>query len=143
MALGIFAILFLISHVEYKVTFVIVVIVASILPDIDSGFSKIGKSRIFFLLQKLTKHRGFIHSFTFCVAVSVVLALYLPKLALPFFVGYGLHLFADALTIEGIRPFWPLKHMSTGKIRVGGASEQAVFATLCIVDVLMFVFLFL
>lgn len=136
-ALTLFSILFLIDHVQYKFAFVVVALVAGVLPDIDSGFSTLGKHGLFRPLQLLTRHRGIIHSFTFCVLVAAVLTAYFPIYALPFFLGYSLHLFADCFTVEGIRPFWPFKLESKGPLRVGSSLEELLFIGFCIVDVVL------
>lgn len=140
-AMTLFAVLFLFEHVEYTFVFVVVSLVSGILPDIDSGFSTLGKRKIFRPVQTLTRHRGFFHSLTFCIGISVLLAFYFPIYSLPFFLGYGLHLFADSFTVDGIRPFWPLKIESKGKLRAGSAFEGALFIGFCIIDaILLFVF---
>ena len=140
-AMTLFAVLFLFEHVEYTFAFIVISLISGVLPDIDSGFSTLGKRRIFKPVQILTHHRGFFHSLTFCIGISALLAFYFPIYALPFFLGYGLHLFADSFTVEGIRPFWPLKIESKGRLRVGSAFEGALFIGFCIIDVvLIFVF---
>ena len=88
LAIGAFAVIFLIQHVNNKLIFISVVLISSLLPDIDSGFSTLGRKGIFRPLQLFTKHRGIFHSFTFCVFVSVIFAFYVPVLAFPFFLGY-------------------------------------------------------
>lgn len=143
LAIAFFAAFFLLNHVTFKFTFIVVTLIATMLPDIDSAFSTMGKHMIVRPIQMLTKHRGFIHSFTLCLGISLLLALYLPVLALPFFLGYSLHLLVDSFTIEGIRPFWPFKSESRGMLRVGGSLEQAIFIGFCIVDIVLFVSLFL
>ncbi|MCH7567882.1 MAG: metal-dependent hydrolase [Nanoarchaeota archaeon] len=143
LVIGAFAVVFFLPYVSHKLIFVPVVLIASLLPDIDSGFSTLGRRKIFRPLQFLTKHRGIIHSFTFCIAVSVLLAFYFPLIAFPFFLGYALHLLADSWTIEGIRPFWPLKDISRGKIRVGGTMEETVFIVFIILDAIFLIFLFI
>jgi len=105
MSIAVFAVLFFLPHVNYKMIFIPVVLIATLLPDIDTAYSSLGKRIVFRPLQLFMKHRGIIHSFTFCIAVSVLFAFYIPVLAFPFFLGYALHLIADAWTVEGIRPF--------------------------------------
>ena len=85
LVIGAFAVLFFLPHVESKLIFAGVALIASVLPDIDSGFSTVGKKGIFRPLQMLTKHRGIIHSFTLCIAVSVLFAFFVPVLAFGFF----------------------------------------------------------
>lgn len=141
--LTLFSVLFLLDHVQYKFVFVVVALIAGILPDIDSGFSTLRKQGLFKTSSFFTRRTGIIHSFTFCTLVSVLLAAYLPIYALPFFLGYSLHLFADCFTTEGIRPFWPLKVESKGPLRVGSSLEQVLFIGFCIVDVVLVINLFL
>ncbi len=139
MAIAVFAVLFLVEHTVYKYSFIAVTLLASFIPDIDSGFSTMGKWNIFRPIQFFTKHRGVIHSFTLCIILSFLLAWFWPIYALPFFLGYALHLLADSFTVEGIRPFWPLKKMSQGSLRVGGPLEHVLFAGFCIIDLVLFI----
>ena len=143
LAIGAFLALLFLEQVRYKLVFIPVVLLASLLPDIDSAYSYLGHHKVFRPLQFFVRHRGLIHSFTFCVAISVLLAFFFPVVALGFFVGYAGHLFSDSLTVEGIRPFWPLEKESVGKIRVGGRIETGVFTALCIADAVLFVGLFI
>ena len=90
----------------------------------------------------LTKHRGLFHSFTFCILVTFILTLYWPDLAFPFFLGYGLHLLADSWTVEGIKPFWPMKLVSRGNVKVGGTIENTLFLVFVLMDILFAILLF-
>lgn len=137
LAITLFFVLLLISGVEHKVTFIIVALIATFIPDIDSKYSKIGKYKIFRILQFFTKHRKFIHSFTFLIAITAFLVLFFPVIALPFFLGYSLHLFTDSFNVEGIRPFYPLKKVSLGKIRTGGNIENFIFLSFVLVDLIL------
>jgi membrane-bound metal-dependent hydrolase YbcI (DUF457 family) len=141
--IGILAIAFFLPHVNHKLIFVPVVLIASLLPDIDSGFSTLGRKGIFRPLQAFTKHRGMFHSFTFCILVSLILAFYLPLLAFSFFLGYALHLLADSWTPEGIKPFWPLRPILKGRVTVGGFIEETVFIVFAILDVIFLILLFI
>ena len=143
LAIAIFAIIIFLPHVSHKWIFIPVVLISTMLPDIDSGFSTVGKKPLFRPLQMLTKHRGLFHSFTFTILVTIVLSLYLPVLALPFFLGYGLHLLADSWTKEGIKPFWPLRSVSRGSIKVGGPIEGAIFLVFVLLDVLFSIVIFM
>ncbi len=141
-AIGIFAVIFFFPHINNKLIFVLVVLLASILPDIDSRFSKIGKMAISKPVQVLTKHRGIFHSFTFCIVISFIFAFYVPVLAFPFFLGYALHLLADSWTPDGIRPFWPAKKELRGGVKVGGVIEESVFIIFVILDIIFLALLF-
>jgi len=127
LAISIFFILLLLPVVEDKIIFVIVALVATYIPDIDSRYSKLGRKRIFRILQWMSKHRGMIHSYTFLLTITIFLVLFIPVLAFGFFLGYGLHLLADSFTIAGIQPFYPFKNKSCGIIRTGKRIEVGVF----------------
>lgn len=142
LAVALFAILLFLPHVTHQAAFVIVLLVATLLPDLRKVANLGGKQRVK-PMKMFSKYRGFFHSFTFCVIVSVILAFYLPIIAFPFFLGYGLHLLLEAWTVEGIKPFWPLKKESKGKIRPGGIIEQTVFMVFAILDFLFVIVLFL
>ena len=131
LAVSILAILLFIPIVTHPISFVIIALVATLIPDIDSGFSTFGKRPTFRPLQVFVKHRGLFHSFTFLLLITVFFVLFLPVVALP-------HLLAGSFTIEGIRPFYPSKKGVSGKIRTGGKFETGFFAAFVIVDILMF-----
>ncbi len=139
LAIGAFLVILLLPHITYKWVYIPIVIIASLLPDIDTGFSTLGRKAYFRPVQWFTRHRGIWHSFTLCLLISLVLAAFVPVMALPFFLGYGFHLFADMFTIEGIRPFWPWSGESKGKIRTGGTIEKAIFVVFLIVDAALLV----
>ena len=143
MAIAVFAVLFLVEHTVYKYSFIVVTLLATFIPDIDSGFSTMGKWNIFRPIQFFTKHRGVIHSFTLCVILSSLLAWFWPVYALPFFLGYSFHLFADSFTVRGIRPFWPFKFHTEGSIRSGKLIDKVVFYTFVIIDVFLLVLMFI
>jgi len=126
-SITLFFVLLLLPAVNSKFIFVVVALIATLIPDVDSRFSKIGHKKIARVLQFFTKHRGIIHSFTFLIFLTFVLALFFPVVSLGFFLGYGVHLLADSFTVDGIRPFYPSKLQSKGSIRTGGKSETTVF----------------
>lgn len=133
-----FFILILFSSVENKVVFVVVALIATFIPDIDTKFSKLGKKKVFRPLQFFVSHRGFLHSFIFLALISLIFYLFLPIIMLGFALGYGLHLFADGFTIQGIRPFYPFKRRLRWKIKTGGKSEVVLFVGFLIADLLLF-----
>ena len=143
LALTVLVLTLFISQVNNKIPFLIVGLVATLLPDIDNGFSSIGKHKPFRFLQFFVRHRGIIHSFTFCIIVSIILSCFIPTISLAFFLGYGMHLFADSFTKEGIIPFWPFKKKSSGFIRTGSLSETSFFLFLVLFDLIAIVFKFL
>lgn len=134
LSITLFFILVFISSIEYKLVFVLVALIATFIPDIDSKFSKIGRRKAFRILQFFVKHRGVFHSFTFLLIVSLFFVLFFPIIAFGFFLGYGLHLLADSFTIIGIKPFYPYKKKSSWKIRTGGKSEISIFVFFILAD---------
>jgi len=132
-----FFVLLFFPSVNSQIIFVIVSFAATIIPDIDTKFSVIGKKKIFRLLQFFIRHRGVLHSFTFLILVTLFFASFIPVLAFPFFLGYGLHLLADSFTLEGICPFYPLSKRVWGKIKTGGKSEVIVFIGFLVGDLVL------
>tara|TARA_Y100000310_G_scaffold94756_1_gene92493 strand:+ start:2264 stop:2698 length:435 start_codon:yes stop_codon:yes gene_type:complete len=138
MTFAVFLIILFFKHVTSPWIFALMVVAATILPDLDSGFSSFGRHLIFRPLQLLTKHRGIIHSFSFAILVSIILAIFWPVLSLGFFVGYSVHLILDSFTKDGIQPFWPFRMRSSGFITSGGRIEDTLFFTLIILDIVLF-----
>jgi len=137
-AITIFGILILISQVEHKIIFIVMALTGTIIPDIDSRFSVIGRKFVNRILQFFTKHRGIIHSFTFLICITLILVCFVPTLALGLFLGYGLHLLADSFTSYGITPFYPFsKKKSEGFITSGKKSERFVFICFIVFDLLL------
>ena len=134
LSITLFFILLFISNVEHKFVFVIVALISTFIPDIDSRFSTLGKKKALRILQFFIKHRGILHSFTFLFILTLFFVLFFPVIALGFFLGYGLHLLADSFTVEGIKPFYPYKKKSSGRIRTGGKSETSLLVFFVIAD---------
>jgi len=142
LAIGLaFALLFL-PHVNNKLIFFLVVLISSLIPDIDSPNSTLGRHKVFRPLQWVSEHRGVFHSLTLGVVFALILALIWPILAFPFFLGYAAHLLSDSFTKDGITPFWPWKRNTRGPIRTGGASEYPVFIVFLVIDAVLFLRLF-
>jgi inner membrane protein len=138
LSITLFFVLLLFPYVDGKLIFVIVALIATFLPDIDSRFSTIGRKRIARILQIFTKHRGMIHSFTFLISITFLFVIFYPVLALGFFLGYSLHLLADSFTKDGIKPFYPLKKKISGRISTGGKKEIIILVFFIIFDLVLF-----
>lgn len=138
----IIALLFL-NHVSDKAIFLVVILVATIIPDIDSGFSTAGKNIFLRPLQVFVRHRGIFHSFTFCILASFLVAYFFPQASLAFFLGYGFHLFLDSFTKDGIMVFWPWKKVSSGVITTGERMETSLFVILLVLDLVAAVVFFI
>ena len=138
LAITVFGILLLILSVEHRLIFVVVALLATFLPDIDSRYSVMGKKKLNRILQFFTKHRGITHSFVFLIAITLIFLYIFPVVALGFFLGYGLHLFADSCTKNGITPFHPFsKKKSEGFISTGRKFEKFIFISFKILDVIL------
>lgn len=136
LVITVFAVLVLISSVENKFVFILVALIATYIPDIDSKVSKLGKHRIFRIPQFFIKHRGIIHSFVFLIVVFLILVVFVPVVAFAFFIGYSLHLLADSFTRQGVCLFYPFSKMkSKGIIRTDGIFETFIFVIFLIIDV--------
>src|SRR4030042_2278338 len=137
-AFAVFLIILFFGHVIHPWIFTAMVLAATILPDLDANLSSFGRHLIFKPLQLLTKHRGIVHSFSFAILISIILAVFWPILSLGFFLGYSVHLICDSFTRQGIQPFWPLKAKSYGFIASGGRIEETLFFTLIILNIFLF-----
>lgn len=136
-----FVLLFL-PHVHNPLVFSFVAVIATLIPDADSAFSSVGRLGLSKVAQVFVRHRGMLHSFTFCIIVSVLIALFFPTLALAFFLGYSLHIFVDSFTVDGIAPFWPWKAKSKWRLRTGSVIDTTIFTFFVFLDIVLFVFLF-
>ncbi|MDO8563699.1 MAG: metal-dependent hydrolase [Nanoarchaeota archaeon] len=142
LAIGIGIALYFLPHVTNKLLFIPIVLIASLLPDVDSITSSAGSWRFFRPIQMMVNHRGFFHSYTFCIIVTILLTFLYPISALPFFLGYSFHLLADSFTVQGIKPFPPFKAESKGPIRTGSKVEQGILLTFIMIDVVLFIRIF-
>ena len=110
-----------------KLAFAMVALIATLVPDSDSRFSRLGRLKVFRFMQFFIKHRGILHSFTFLFAIGVILYFFVPSVLYPFIYGYGLHLVLDMMTVAGIAPLYPVKKKIKGFIRTGGKFESFVY----------------
>tara|TARA_B100000315_G_C14583235_1_gene591607 strand:- start:3155 stop:3601 length:447 start_codon:yes stop_codon:yes gene_type:complete len=110
--------------------FVILVVIGSLLPDLDETKSYLGQ-RVFlipWLSKLLFGHRGVYHSILFGLGIGYLVNLvvgYVSGVAL--FIGYVSHLIMDGLTKEGVALFWPLKWKMKGFVKTGSFLENVIF----------------
>lgn len=115
------------------------VILGSLFPDVDKMGSLFSKNIPFGkyisgVVESSFTHRGFFHALwipflLLATTYSPLATSYLPPSTLyfPFVIGYVSHLFLDALTISGIRPFFPFNILRIhGAIKTGGWWENVV-----------------
>ncbi|MBI4980031.1 metal-dependent hydrolase [Candidatus Woesearchaeota archaeon] len=108
----------------------LLILLGSILPDIDEENSRINKwGRILGkVIAFFSKHRGMFHSLLFAVLLSAILGyVWSWYYGIALFIGYLSHLIGDALTPMGIQVFYPfLKFRIKGPIKTGGWMEWVV-----------------
>ncbi|MFA5020315.1 MAG: metal-dependent hydrolase [Candidatus Pacearchaeota archaeon] len=138
LAIAVFAIILFFPVVNNPLIFSVMVLVATIIPDLDTRFTKIGNLAFSKIVQVFTNHRGVIHSLTFAIFISLFFAIFIPVIAFGFFLGYSLHLIADSFTKMGITPFWPYSKKAAGTLNSGGVAERGIFFTFVLVDILLF-----
>lgn len=121
----------IISNQNLTITYIILTVLASFLPDIDKTNSKLG--RHFKLIGFISRHRGLFHSIWFAILLSIPIYIIIEiNTAIIFLIIYISHLILDSLTKKGIRPFYPFKLRIKGNIKVGKFKEKILFIFLII-----------
>jgi inner membrane protein len=123
-----------------EILFFSLVIIASVLPDIDHPNSKIGKN--FKLVGFLFEHRGFFHSVFALMLLFAVLLFFIKSyiLGIAVLTGYGAHIFIDAFSKQGIMPFHPLSRFRiSGFIKTNGIAEYLIFLLIVLADIIKIV----
>ena len=111
----------------------------SILPDIDSATSKLGRRilPVSFLIHILFGHRQMFHAPLFWTVVAGITLWYAPAYALPITFGYLgclLHLFLDSLNPAGIPWLWPYsRRFHIWKFQTGGLVDRLLGISLTVV----------
>jgi endonuclease YncB( thermonuclease family) len=132
--------------VHYGVPEVFAVAAASMLPDADYPKSWLGYQlgSVSKDLNRLFGHRSALHSLLALLLITIVLGAPLwwitGNLAtgVAIFVGFGSHLFADMMTLGGVRLFWPGRAIAVFPGRdeyrvVTGTGSEAVFVAVVFV----------
>jgi membrane-bound metal-dependent hydrolase YbcI (DUF457 family) len=127
LAITSFFVLLFFQYLQNPLIFVVVSIFATMMPDIDNRFSKIGHYKLSRIFNFFVRHRGITHSFSFLLIVSLFIFLFFKEILFAFVLGYFLHLLLDSLTVQGIMPLYPLKRRLRGIIRTGGMIENLIF----------------
>jgi inner membrane protein len=132
-------ILFFVIFKKESILFFVIALFSSLIPDIDSRNSKIGKNFFSKILTSFSKHRGFFHSLFFVLVASSLFYFIFPKAILPFLIGYISHLFLDCLTKRGLNLFYPFKFRIGGPIRSGSFLEKLIFLSFLLIDIFLVV----
>jgi len=119
------------SSITNKLIFISLVLISSILPDIDQPNSKISKNIPILsqIISILSKHRGIFHSLFLAITFSAAIFFFIsPLFSLAVLIGYLSHLLIDGFTKKGINFLHPFGHLHlSGFIETGTYSETVVF----------------
>ncbi|MFQ5474383.1 MAG: metal-dependent hydrolase [Candidatus Nanoarchaeia archaeon] len=124
---------------ERALLFFALVLLGSLLPDVDHPDSFLGKRTKIFAL--LFEHRGFLHSI-YAVALAVIFGFIMfgnNSLAWALAIGYFSHLVSDAFSKEGImffQPWWRFR--IHGWIRTGSFLEVGFCLIIVAADLWIF-----
>ena len=136
---SIFASLIVIDYfsIKNKVIFLLIALFFSLLPDIDESRSKIGRRNK--LISKtigfIFGHRGIFHTIYIPLVLFVLLDLINFEIAFACLIGYFSHLLLDALTKNGIKPFYPLFNIKIrGFFKTNSIIEKLFFLALVLVN---------
>ncbi len=116
--------------------FFILILVGSVLPDIDHPKSKIGKKVK--IVGFLFEHRGFFHSLLFLAFIHIILAVFFKNnyFVLPLVIGYTSHVLIDCFNHRGIMPLHPFSRVRIkGFMKTGALAETVLFLLLVFFDI--------
>jgi len=110
----------------------VLILIASLLPDIDNSRSILGRKLK--LIAWFFKHRGFFHSIFAMIFFTVIVQILFinSDLSILFMIGYASHLVTDSITVEGIQPFYPKKKKIKGPLKVGSFLETIIYLLLVV-----------
>jgi len=124
-------------QIDNMVLYFVLIILGSLLPDIDHPNSKIGS--LFKPVGWLFEHRGFFHSI-FPVIILLLLIKVNQVLFIPLSIGYISHILIDMVTIKGVLLIYPLINLRVnGFIKTGGLIELIIFYFLVIVNLFLII----
>lgn len=137
--IALFFSLLVLNFFENKFLFLIIVLISTYIPDIDSRFSKLGKLKIMRPLQFFAGHRKIFHSFIFLGLISFPLFFINKTIFYGFVLGYGIHLFVDCFTVRGVNIFYPFEYKIKGFVRTGSLIETIIFYFFLFIDMFIFI----
>jgi len=139
LAFALLIILLILSHIQDKILFVVLFLIATIIPDLETLPSYFSKVQHHVHEAIIAKHHSPFHSLTFGLLISIPFLFIYPAVAFPVFLGFGLHLILDMFTSQGARIWWPSDKITNGPIITGGLIEQIIFYTVVIIDIIWMV----
>ena len=126
-------------NIKNKLIFVLIILFFSIFPDIDETKSKIGrKNKISIIINLILGHRGFFHSIYISLILFLIFYYINYEISLAILIGYFSHLFMDAITKKGIRPFYPLINKRiNGFFKTNSILEKILFLIIFLMDIFL------
>jgi inner membrane protein len=126
---------------ENQLLFAFILLIGAAFPDIDHPKSRMGQMA--WPISYIFEHRGFFHSFFGIAFFTFLLFLISGSMlySIAFLLGYASHIFADALTQQGVMPLHPiLKLRLRGIFHTGNFMEYSFFFVILSVSIfLMFI----
>ncbi|MBS3160267.1 metal-dependent hydrolase [Candidatus Woesearchaeota archaeon] len=121
--------------------FVLILVLAGSLPDIDHTKSRIGRKLfiISWIINFFFGHRRLIHSIIFASILSLVIKMVFNEYWIPFYIGYLSHLFLDVLTKQGLYIFYPSNFKLDGFIKTNGLFEKVFLFILFVLNVYLII----
>ncbi len=117
-----------------EIVFFLLVLLGSVLPDIDSSKSRVNKwSGIFGVIVGFAfRHRGIFHSLLFHLLLFfIVRSFFGVYYASGLFLGYLAHLVGDGISKGGVKVFYPFSSYKVrGFMKVGGFVEGLLFVVM-------------
>jgi len=127
------------TNINFNLFIAVIILVFSILPDVDHPNSKIVRkfpllAFISIPINLIAGHRGAVHSLLFAFIFSVPLLLIDNKIYfLAAFLSYNSHLLMDLLTKTPIPIFYPMERRISLKLFKTNGPEEYILALICIV----------
>ncbi|MFA4886820.1 MAG: metal-dependent hydrolase [Candidatus Nanoarchaeia archaeon] len=125
----------------HPILFVVLVVLFSSLPDLDTEKSKLGRKiyPISLIIRWLFGHRGFVHSMFAALFFYFTLAYFnLQVIGDGLLIGYLAHLIGDASTKEGVAFLYPFsKFRVQGFMATGGVIESFILVCLMILNLIL------
>ena len=129
-------------HAANNLIFFLILLLGSILPDIDERHSKVNRWSGFIgqITTFFAKHRGFFHSLLFFIILFFLIAHYWNiNYAWALMLGYLAHIMGDGITRMGVQIFYPFSDFKfKGPVKVGGMLEILIMIILVVLIVKQF-----
>jgi inner membrane protein len=128
-SVSLFVSILVLNHYKLGIPFILTAFICSILPDLDTPKSKVGRRirPISTIIKFLIGHRTFIHAVWLWAIASLLVFPWSTEVAIGIGIGYGTHLLLDALTKSGVQPLFPFPPKIMFLLKTGGITETLIF----------------